>query len=204
VHAETLAYDDLPPGSDIRREYDGHSLQITVPAGEPPAAVIKQAAYDALARGAASSWALLLLAFVAFYFGVRANRISGAALVWAWMLFAVFCGALVMLVAWIRFGLLVDAIRAGRRQATLIAATRERLLIETAGPFGTMSIDLPRERVGGVRSASGAVRDQNERSHRVSFLRIGDTVLLPGRERREIEWVAAALRNVLGLTETRA
>src|SRR5687767_59015 len=33
-----LAYDDLPPGSDIRREYHGELVKITVPAGEPPAA----------------------------------------------------------------------------------------------------------------------------------------------------------------------
>ena len=198
-----LAYDDLPPGSDIRREYDGESVQITVPAGEPPAAVIKQAAYDALSRGAASSWALLLLAFVAFYLGIRANRISGATLLWAWTFFAAFCGALVMLVSWIRYGIALDALRTGRRQATIIAATRERLLIETAGPFGTVSIDLPRERVATIDTAAGVVLDQNERSHRLNYLRIGEHVLLPGRDRREVEWVAAALRNVLQVPETR-
>jgi hypothetical protein len=203
---QLLTYDDLPPGSDIRRVYDGDSIHITVPAGEPPAAVMKQAALDGLAWGATSSWALLLLAFVMFYFGVRANRISGVTLTWAWTFFAIFCAALVMLVSWIRYGMIVDALRAGRRQATILAATPQRLLIETSGAFGAASYDLPREQIMRLDIGRGIVRDIRERPHRLErltlALRDGRTLtLLPGRDRRELYCVVAALRQALAITE---
>src|SRR6266487_1323457 len=95
-----LSYDSLPPGSDIRYEQTGGTLRITIPAADPPPAVLKQTAYDALASGAMNSWAILLLACVVFYLGIRANRISGVVLTWAWAFFAVFCAAIVMLVSW--------------------------------------------------------------------------------------------------------
>jgi hypothetical protein len=194
-----LRYDDLPAGSDICRTYDGQVLQITVPAGELPPAVIRQAAYEALAWGAVSSWALLFLAGIVFYMGIRINRISGIVLVWAWFFFAIFCGALVMLVCWIRYGIGIDALRAARRQMTVIAASSTRLLVETAGPFGTASFDLPRESVRQIELARGCIRDENQRPHRLAFLRLtlGDGrtfALLAGRDARELRAIAGSLQ----------
>src|SRR5436190_10890555 len=81
-----LAYDDLPPGSDIRREYSGdgdaREVKIVVPAGEPPAAARKSTLFEAFASGARASWALLVLALLLFQLGLRNNRISGVALTW--------------------------------------------------------------------------------------------------------------------------
>src|SRR5688572_17670292 len=88
-----LAYDDLPPGSDVRREYsfvggdgggggggDGggaREVKIIVPAGEPPPAVMRVALFDSFSSGARASWALLLLSFLLFWMGLRNNRLSG-------------------------------------------------------------------------------------------------------------------------------
>jgi hypothetical protein len=200
----TLAYDDLPPGSDIRRSYDGDTVQITVPAGEPPLAVLQQAAYEALASGAISSCALLLLAGIVFYFGIRTNRISGVTLTWAWIFFAVFCAALVMLVCWIRYGLLADALRAGRRQTTILAASANRLLIETAGPFGTASHDLPRHTIARIESVDAPMRDHTNRPYRLRHLRLAlsdarTIAILPARDDRELRAIAMILRTTLQL-----
>ena len=199
-----LAYDSLPPGSDIRREFDGETLRITIPAADPPPPVIKQAAYDALASGATSSWALLLLACVAFYLGIRANRISGPALMWAWAFFAIFCAAIVMLVSWIRYGVLLDALRMGRRQTTLIAVTPERLMIETTGPFATAGYDLPRDVILRLRLRVSVLRDDRSRPWRVRLLSISlrdgrAILLLPARDARELHWIIAMLKQTLRL-----
>ena len=207
-HPPTLAYDDLPPGSDIRREYEGdgaaRQVRILVPAGEPPPPAVRVAMFDSFASGARSSWALLLGALLLFAIGLRNNRVSGVPLAWAWLFFAIFCGALVLLVAWVRYGLALDAIRAGRQQMTVLAATPQRLLIETMGPFGIASYDLARERVGGLTIARGVMRDDRNLPRRVLHVALaltdGRTILiLPGRDERELQWIVAAVRQVMGM-----
>jgi len=205
----TLAYDDLPAGSDIRREYAGdgaaRQVRIVVPAGEPPPPVVKVALFDSFASGARASWALLLLAFLLFWMGLRNNRISGVPLVWAWLFFAVFCAALVLLVAWVRYGLTLDAMRAGRRQMTVLAATPTRLLIETVGPFGVASYDFRREKIAALAIGRGVLRDDRNMPRRVRYLAMslsdGRTIcLLPARDERELRWICGTLRQVMGMT----
>lgn len=212
---QTLGYDELPPGSDIRREYGGsgdregggaREVKIIVPAGEPPAAAMKVAFFDSFASGARSSWALLLLAFLLFMIGLRNNRVSGVSLAWAWTFFTIFCGALVLLVAWVRYGMTLDAIRAGRAQMTAIAATPTRLLIETAGPFGVASYDFPRAKIRSITIQRGVLRDDRNLPRRVLHLAIalsdGRTLLaLPGREPRELQWICGMIRQALGLPD---
>jgi hypothetical protein len=197
-----LNYDPLPDGSDIRVEIGNDAgVRITVPAGEPPREALKQTAYEALAIGATQSWALLLLAVLIFMLGIRANRVSGAALMWAWAFFAVFCAAIVLLVSWVRYGMLLDAIRLGRRQVTVMAATRERLLIETSGPFGARSVNLPAAAVMNVRSGKCALRDDRGTLRRVNALLI--TVdnqplhFLPARDPRELRAIIALVHRGL-------
>jgi hypothetical protein len=201
-----LGYDDLPPGSDIRRELADGRVQISVPAGELSRAAVKRTLYAGLASGAASSWALLLLALVVFFVGLRVNRISGVALVWAWGFFTVFCAALVLLVGWVRFGLMLDATRAGRRQATALAATADHLLVETAGPFGVAAYDLPAGKIRALLVTRGILRDDRAQPRRVPRLTVvltdGRSIhLLPGRDVRELEWTAAILKRTLGVKE---
>jgi hypothetical protein len=204
LHA--LAYDDLPPGSDIRREYigdgDAREVKIVVPAGEPPPAAMKAVLFDAFASGARASWALLLLALMLFFMGIRNNRISGVALTWAWVFFGIFCGALVLLVAWVRYGMMLESLRAGREQMTVIAVTPARLLIETAGPFGVASYDFAREKIAAISVGRGVLRDDRNVPRQVWNVAItlvdGRTVLtLPGRDERELRWVAATVRETM-------
>lgn len=201
-----LAYDDLPPGSDVRREYrDGaDEVKITVPAGEPAPAVVRQTRLDAFASGAAASWALLLLAYLLFYLGLRNNRISGISLAWAWAFFAIFCAALVLLVVWVRYGMMIESLRVAREQMTVLAATPTRLLIETAGPFGLASYAFPRETIASLTIRRGVLRDDRHTPRRLLHLAIvladGRTIItLPGRDVRELRWVCGTIRQVMRL-----
>ena len=193
-----LAYDDLPPGSDIRREYHGELVRITVPAGEPPAAAKRAVMQAALISGAVSSWAFLLLAFGVFAYFVRMNRIIGAPLNWAIAFFAVFCTAIVALVAWVRFGMKLEDLQAGRRQATVIAITPQRLVVETTGPFGVDGYEVPANQLVDVSIARAVVRDRDGRGRRLERMQLllagGRRIaLLPGRDRAELTWVARAI-----------
>ncbi len=199
-----LAYDDLPPGSDIRREYDGELVKITVPAGEVPSAARRAVAQAALVSGAVSSWAFLLLALVVFAYFVRINRVTGTPLTWAIAFFAVFCTALVALIAWVRYGMLLEDLQAGRRQATVIAVTPSRLVVETLGPFGAAGHDVPAEEVVAVSVGREIVRDHDGRGRRLERLLIqlaggGRVMLLPGRDRAELTWVARAVGRATGI-----
>jgi hypothetical protein len=204
VPAVTLAYDDLPPGSDIRRVCAPDNVQISVPAAEPPRDVLKQAAMDALASGAAIATPILALAVVAFYFGIRANRISGVYLTWAWAFFAIFCTAIVMLVAWIRYSMITDGLRAGRSQSTAIGVTSKRFLVATSGPFGVRTLDLPREQIVRLECTVSTMRDNRSRDFKLTCLsvhsRSGPAIhLLPARDPRELRWVCGMIRQTMQL-----
>ena len=199
-----LAYDDLPPGSDIRREYHGELVKITVPAGEPPPAAKRAVVHAALVSGAVSSWAFLLLAFVVFAYFVRINRIVGVPLTWAIAFFAVFCTAIVALVAWVRYGMKLEDLQAGRRQATVMAITPQRLVVETTGPFAVAGHEISAEQLVGVSIGPGALRDADGRSRRLDRLLLQlaggrGVALLPGRDPTELRWVARAMARSMGV-----
>ncbi|MGB7156536.1 MAG: hypothetical protein WBD40_00635, partial [Tepidisphaeraceae bacterium] len=193
-----LAYDDLPPGSDIRREHHGDLVTITIPAGDPPTSSRRALAQAAMASGAVSSWAFLLLALLVFGYFVRMNRISGPPLTWAVAFFAIFCTAIVLLVAWVRYGLMLEDLQAGRRQATVMAITPDRLVIETSGPFGLAGYAWGREQIVRVSLGRDVLRDDQGRGRRLERLAVqiagGKRVaMLPGRDRAELRWVARAI-----------
>lgn len=204
----TLSYDDLPPGSDIRRDLsddDEPSVYLTVPATpDPPPAVIKQALVEAIISSLPLSVALLLASLGVFFAGLRINGISGPTLPWAWVFFATFCIALVGLVVWVRFGVLTDACRLAREQATVLAATPKRLVIETTGPFGVASYDLPAQHVQQLTVARSAIHDTRHHARRLWHLAIGlsdgrQILILPGRDVRELRWVSGTVGRVLRL-----
>jgi hypothetical protein len=206
----TLAYDDLPPGSDVRREpgLDGVSLRIIVPAGEPPPAVRRQTLLDAFASAAPTTAALLALSLTLFLIGLRTNRISGISLAWAWTFFAVFCGALLLLVAWVRYGMMLDSIRLAREQQTVLEMTPHRLLIETTGPFGVAGYDFAVDQFAIVTLRRAQLRDDRNTPRRLLHLalslRDGRTILLlPGRDVRELEWITNAMRRVMKVSTSR-
>jgi hypothetical protein len=205
-----LAYDDLPPGSDVRREYgaDG-SVRIIVPAGDVPGPVRRAAGHRALVTGAGYAAPVLMGSLAVFVYFVRANRVAGVPLAWAVAFFGIFCTAIVALVAWVRYQMLTEAAQAGRRQATILVASRARLLVETSGPFGVAGYDLPRDRVASVWFGSwGRMTDRAGREQRTTHLLIGlsdhmAVKLLPGRDVEELRWVAGAIAQALGLPPPR-
>jgi len=204
----TLSYDYLPPGSDIRRDVgdeagDRQSVYLTIPATpDLPPAVLKQAMLDALVSSLPLSVALLIGSYVVFAAGLRINRIAGPTVPWAWAFFAIFCVALVALVAWVRFGVLADGLRLGREQATVLAATPQRLLVETTGPFGVASYDLPVESVKHLTVTRGPVHDARHHARRLWHLAVtlsdGRTIpILPGRDERELRWVSGTIARAM-------
>ena len=204
-----LSYDDLPPGSDIRRERDGDgTVRITVPAGDPSRAAVRQLIFDAMVWGALGSVPLLLAALVLFYIAIRSQGISGGQLFAAWGSFGLFCAALIWMVARVRQGAFSEDMRAGRRQSTVIAATRSRLLIETAGPFGNASKEIGADAVKAIAVRRQIVMDGQARSRMVWHLQIalrdgGTVALLPGRHPTELAIIASTLRQILQTPEVR-
>ena len=202
-----LSYDDLPTGSDIRREYSPGLVRIVVPAGRGQPTGMGQLLRDALAWGAASSGPLLLLAGVLFYLGIYLQKIDGLALIYAWLFFVLFCISIVMLMAWVRFGVLGDAVRMGRRQMTALAATPQRLLIETAGPFGNASYDFPADSIRKIRIERSALLDEMSRRRLLLHLTLeladGRSIrVLPGRDRVELTSVGNMLHRTLEIPRT--
>jgi hypothetical protein len=200
-----LAYDDLPAGSDIRREYaaDG-SVRITVPASEIPAPVRRAAAHRALVSGAVLAAPVLAFALLLFAHAVRTNRVSGVPLAWAVAFFGVFCVAMAGLIAWVRYGVLVETAQAARRQATLIHASTSRVMVETTGPFGTVGYDLPRDRLIWIGVGRGSLTSGRGVTYRVRYVTLRAAAsrpihLLPGRDDLELHWVAATLTRATGV-----
>ena len=203
--APTLAYDDLPPGSDVRREYrpDG-SLLITVPAGEVPTPLRRTAAHEAAVSGALLSAAILLVVFGVFVYFVQRNRIGGVALAWAIAFFTIFCAAIVALVAWVRYRIRVEALEAGRQQATVLAVSADRLVAETRGPFGVAGYDLPGNRIAGLEVRRSWITDGRGQRARLPHLELvlggnRSVVLMPGRDAAELRWIAGTVRQQLGI-----
>ena len=148
-----------------------------------------------------------MLSFAVFVYFIRANDVRGVALRWAVTFFAVFCTALVALVAWVRYGVLLEALQAGRRQATIMAITPTGLLVETSGPFGAAGHDIDADRVRDAVVERVALRDLRGVNRRVHVVVIHLTNgrkirLLPGRNRSELRWVAGTICRTLGVPRT--
>lgn len=200
-----LSYDDLPAGSDIHREYaPDRSVRITVPASDIPPPVRRAAAHRALVVGAALAVPVLLVALVIFAYAVRTNRVTGVPLAWAVAFFGVFCVAMAALIAWVQYGVLVETAQAARRQTTLIHASPARVLVETAGPFGTVGYDLPRDRLLWIGVGRGSLTSGRGVTYRVRYITLrmaGERPihLLPGRDEIELRWVASTLSRATGV-----
>ncbi len=198
-----LAYDELPPGSDLRRQFchDG-SVTITAPAGEPSEAA-RRAAMQSTGVFAALFAAALVGGWAAlFVMGQGRQRIDPSLLLLAVALFAIVCGG-VFLLAWragltTRLGLLTQV----RRQTTLLHAGPNRLLVETSGPDGDQSLDVP---AGMIRSICptpegllGGVSREPIPCLKVTTSDGAVYRLLRGRHRGELKWVADTLRQAMG------
>lgn len=197
----TLAYDDLPPGSDLRRQYgeDG-SVAITALAGEPSDAARRAALHVTGVFAALFSGSLLVsVGLLALALSNGPFRIHPALKLPAVFLFAVVCGGVFLLVWRIGFDNRMEWLSKARQQSTLLHASPGRLLVETSGPEGDRSLDLPADTIHSIRLGPGGLLSREF----VSCLQITTADgsvhrLLPGHHMGELRWVVDTLRQALG------
>jgi hypothetical protein len=196
-----LAYDELPVGSDLRREYsaDG-AVTITAPAGEPSAAARRAAAHSTgLSTAALCALLLVLLIWPALPLVERVRRLDAGLRPLVMVLLALFVGGVFLLVWKVRYGAWLDLMTEARREAVILHADRSRLLIEIAGPNREQSFDLRAERIRCIR-AGGAGRAAPPMAMLTIEVSDGSTLaLLVGRHRAELSWVASTVRETMGL-----
>src|SRR5689334_11261060 len=99
-----LSYDDLPPGSDIRRERDAAGVvRITIPAGDMPSQVLHQLRKEALVSGAMTGVFVMLIAQQVVVAAMAAHWIVGFLRMVAWAAFGVACAACMLLFAAVHY-----------------------------------------------------------------------------------------------------
>ena len=198
-----LGYDELPPGSDLSRAYgDGGAVTITAPAGEPSASVCRGAAHGTGVWSATVTGLGLAVGLVlALGLSDSIRRLDSGLRLLAAALFLLFCGGVFLLVWRVRYAARLEALAQARRQAVVLDADGQRLLVETAGPPGPESLDIPADQIRAIGIIGYA--------ESVLCLGVhlgGGTVLklMPGRHPTELRWVAAALVQALGMTRREA
>jgi hypothetical protein len=199
-----LVYDELPAGSDVRREYRGDgTVTITAPAGEPSAASRLAAAQSTgVSSAALCGVALLVVLWVGLTLSPATGLNSGGRAL-ATVLFAVFCGGVFLLVWKVRYDGRLDLLSKARKQAAVLHATPWRLYVETAGPGGDKSYeivasDLRRLHViGEPLCADGAGAAESVPCLKMELADGATVRLLQGRHPAEIRWVAATLEHSL-------
>ena len=197
--AHALVYNELPTGSDIRREYGpGGAVTITAPAGEPSAAARRAAAYSTgISSAAVCGIGLLALLWVGSAMSPSFQRLDAELRVMAMVLFGVFCAGVFVLVWKVYYAARLDVLVELCREASILHANNQRLLVETTGPRGNRSFEVKSAEVrcvsvaGGHSSRSPVPYVNVERSDG-SLLR-----LLPGRHPAELHWVAATVSHAL-------
>jgi hypothetical protein len=196
---QTLTYDTLPPHSRLRREFTDGVLKITAAAEEPGPLVRREAARSAALPAALLCCGALVLVIALFGAGYLARRQFMPPLVSVvlFIAFVVLSAALYSLSWRMEFGLRIDAAEKALQQITILAASADRLIIESSGPLGATSLDLTQIRV--IRIA------RTDRRPRISAIQIvsgqgAPVLVLHGRDDGELNWVARALIEAVGLS----
>jgi hypothetical protein len=206
--AETLAYDDLPAGSDLAREFTAHGgVTITAAVREPSARALCWARRRAVPRAVLIT-ALALTGVIVV--GALMLRQTGGGLSLRYLPTVIFpllgvLAAAVFLLAWqVSASRCIDALHESRRQVTIISADPTTLRIQSDGPFGPQSHAIPASRVRDIRLAWSPEADWHSMHRRLLHLKLedGDVIaLLPGRDESELAWVAGTLRRVLAVPQ---
>lgn len=197
----TLTYDDLPPGSALRRQFgeDG-SVAITAPAGEPSHAARRAALHvtGVVAALMSASLLVVLCLFVPVMSDGR-PRIDPALRLLGIILFAVFCGGIFLLNWRTLFDKRMEWLSKARQQSTLLYASPARLLVETSGPEGDRSLDLPAEAIHSIRlGPTGLFPREFPCCLQITATDGSVHRLLTGHHRGELTWVVDTLRQTLG------
>jgi hypothetical protein len=198
-----LAYDDLPPGSDLCREFTANGVTITAACAAPSLRAIRWARRRAVPPAARDATALLALLSLWIWLMAPPQPIRSLAPV-VYPLIGLLVAS-VFLLAWQgRSAQCIDALRLAQRQATLIIADAQRLRIESDGPLGTQSHSLAAESIRGlnVQQQDKPWFAMDRRVLRVT-LEDGRCIdLLAGRDDSELAWASSVLRQAIGLIES--
>jgi hypothetical protein len=194
----TLAYDNLPPGSDLALVHTkDNAVTITAPAGNPPAAMLRVVAQES-AVFASLLGAGLVLGVIAFFRGaIHFDRLPAVLRVWGVVWFAVFCAGLFALLWRLRYAEMKRRLQRARLQSTIVYVSPGRLLIETTGPAGESSHDLP---AGDIASITVDRGPRLARSATIVLrLKSGKVLkILRGRDERELRWAVETILGKLG------
>ena len=194
-----MAYDELPEGSALRRDYDGRGgVTITAPAGELSAPVRRAALRSAMVSALLASAACLLVVGYLVLDAARSNRFDPALRGAAAVALAVLAGGVFLFVWLTRYSMLSDALADARRCSSVLHADATRLLVETVTTSGPESIDLPADRILAVNPAD--VRARGRRAAPVQVPCLAVTLrdgrvhhLLHGHHPAELRWVGVTL-----------
>jgi len=199
----SLAYDELPEGSALRREYDGRGgVTITAPAGELPSSVRRSVARAGLLPASLAFGVCVAVVGLIVLYAARSNRLDPALRTAAVVTLGALGGGVFLFVWLAHYAMLVDAMSQARQQSTVLHADARRLLVETKGPAGEESLDVPAESVKSFQ-VSCAMVDTVRPSAPVPCLQVNlrsdiGPFLLGGHHVAELRWVAATLAEVTG------
>lgn len=194
-----LTYDNLPAHSRLRREFEEGVLKIVATPEEPGPLVRREALLaTALTASLATFLALVIGALVFGPLYLNARRTMPTALSAILLVASVVFYAAMFSFAWrIRYVTRITAAQRALQQTTLLAASKQRLIIETTGPCGAASHDLATDSVLGICVASldGATALPCVEIHLRDSTQIP---ILPGRDEVELAWVARTIEHVMG------
>ena len=198
-----LAYDELPEGSDLRRDYDGAGgVTIRAPAGDLPPSVRREAARGGVVAAGVVCGVCLLLGGALLLQALR-RGIDPALRAPAAVALGVFCSGVFLLVWWVKYSARTHLLSDARRRTTVLHADANRIMILSTGPGGERSMDLPVERVIALQVINAAIAETGGweqipllqlRLHGRSFVQ-----LLDGHHEAELRWVAATLSKATGV-----
>jgi hypothetical protein len=193
-----LAYDELPEGSELRREFDGRGgVTITAPAGEVPVAVRRAAVRAGLLPASVASVLCFLVIGGIVLKAARTNDLEPSLRPVAAVALGVL-GTGVFLFVWLKYSSMVFyVLQDARRQSSVLHANAGRLLFETAGPMDNSSLEIA---VTDIESLH--VVHEIRRSARLPCLKLvlrngSSHLLLAGHHLTELRWASAALSEAM-------
>jgi hypothetical protein len=203
-----LAYDDLPAGSDLAREFtpDG-GITITAAVREPSPRALRWARRRAVPR--ATLITALTLAGVIVVGALMLRQARPGLSLW-YLPVVIFpllglLSAAIFLLAWhASASRCIDALHQARRQVTIISADPTTLRIQSDGAFGPQSHTIPAACVQAVQLVWNPESDWYSMHRQLLHVKLDDggvIALLPGRDESELVWVAAVLQRALGVPQ---
>jgi hypothetical protein len=194
--SHALTYDTQPPHSRLKRELINGVLRIVAEAEEPGPLVRRTALLRAAIPASLICFVVLMVGLAIFGGTYQANRRymdSSTSLILIGA-FVIFCAALFALVWRTQYAVRLDACAKALKQNTLLAASPGRLLVESAGPIGTSTLDLN----GTIRSLRIARCETCVDCLQIMLADGTRIHVLPGRDEPELRWVAKTLGAVIG------